>query len=51
MATLRLIRVFDPCPCCGCDPCDCDWGYYSVNGYGGSIPTSRKAMSIKPESA
>jgi len=29
MATLRLIR-FDPCPCCGCDPCDCDWGYYSV---------------------
>lgn len=26
MAQLRLIR-FDPCPCCGCDPCDCDWGY------------------------
>ena len=19
--------TFDPCPCCGCDPCDCDWGH------------------------
>ena len=21
-----MIKVFNFCPSCGCDPCDCDWG-------------------------
>lgn len=21
------IKDFNPCSSCGCDPCDCDWGY------------------------
>lgn len=36
-----LIRVFDPCPCCGCDPCDCDWGYSVISAITEALISAR----------